>query len=96
MARARPDAGFALPFTVFLISVLTLVLTAAFAKLDADRRLAYSSGATLSALVIANNAHGQGNLHIHAAGFNKQIRDGRDGWGDVECVRLVRKKGDGS
>ena len=55
MSRARPDAGFALPFAVFLISVLTLMLTAAFAKLDGDRRLAYSSGATVSALAIAKS-----------------------------------------
>lgn len=55
MPRARSDAGFALPLVLFLISVLTLMLTAAFAKLEGDRRLAYSSGATVSALAIAKS-----------------------------------------
>ena len=55
MARARPDAGFALPFAVFLITVLTLMLTAAFAKVEGDRRFADTSGATVSALAIARS-----------------------------------------
>jgi len=55
VSRARPDAGFALPFAVFLISVLTLLLTAAFTKVDGDRRLAYSSGDGVTVLAIAKS-----------------------------------------
>ena len=35
--------GFALPMTLFLISIVTLMLTAAFAKVQSDRRVAESS-----------------------------------------------------
>lgn len=55
MTRAHSEAGFALPFAIFLISILTLLLTAAFTKLDGDRSLAYSSGATTTALAIAKS-----------------------------------------
>jgi hypothetical protein len=39
--------------TLFLISILTLMLTAAFAKVQSDRRVAESSGANVTALAIA-------------------------------------------
>jgi hypothetical protein len=53
MRRAARREGFALPLTLFLISILTLMLTAAFAKVQSDRRVAESSGANVNALAVA-------------------------------------------
>ncbi|MBI2614712.1 MAG: hypothetical protein HYW52_03325, partial [Gemmatimonadetes bacterium] len=55
MSRRRSDAGFALPLVVFLIGVMTLMLTAGFARVAGDRRLAHSSGDAVSALAIAKS-----------------------------------------
>ncbi len=49
----RHRQGFALPMTLFLISILTLMLTAAFTKVQSDRRVGNSSGAAVDALGIA-------------------------------------------
>lgn len=95
MARARPDAGFALPLAVFLISVLTLMLTAVFTKLDGDRVLAHTSGATVSALAVA-----KGGLHSYLASREARPPDGDSlrinvtgGFVDV-VANVVRKPSD--
>src|SRR5262245_5289666 len=53
MKRAMDRRGFALPMTLFLISIVTLMLTAAFAKVQSDRRVSESSGANVTALALA-------------------------------------------
>ncbi len=52
--RMTQQDGFALPLTIFLVSLLTVLLAAAFTRVQADRRLADSSGAATLAL---NTAH---------------------------------------
>lgn len=52
----KPNAGFALPMVVFVIAVVTLLLTAAFAKVSADRRIGDASGANVNATAIAKAA----------------------------------------
>lgn len=53
MNRVARRDGFALPLTLFLISIVTLMLTAAFTKVQSDRRVADSSGANITALALA-------------------------------------------
>ena len=49
------QSGFVLPLAIFFMSILTLLLTAAFAKVQNDRRIADSTGATVSALTVAQS-----------------------------------------
>lgn len=53
MTDRRGEAGFALPLAIFFMAILTLLLTAAFAKVQGDRRVADSSGAAVTALAFA-------------------------------------------
>ena len=55
MRRRSPEAGFALPLTLFLVAILTLMLTAAFARVETDRRMAETSGSSVSALAVAQS-----------------------------------------
>ncbi len=48
--------GFALPMTLFLIAIVTLLLTAAFTKVQSDRRIGDSSGARVAAMAVAKAA----------------------------------------
>jgi hypothetical protein len=49
----RRKDGFALPLTIFVISILTLMLTAVFVRVSVDRRVAQSSGDMVHALTVA-------------------------------------------
>jgi hypothetical protein len=49
----HPDAGFALPLTIFVLTLVTIMLAAVMVQVQADRRLAQSSGDIIEALVIA-------------------------------------------
>ena len=53
--HARDQAGFALPLAIFFMAILTLLLTAAFAKIQGDRRVADSSGEAVTALAVAQS-----------------------------------------
>lgn len=55
MTRARGEAGFALPFAVFLIMILTFMFAASSARFMGERFLAESSGATVSAQAVARS-----------------------------------------
>jgi len=55
MTFRRAEAGFALPLAIFFMAILTLLLTAAFAKIQGDRRVADSSGAAVTALAMAQS-----------------------------------------
>jgi hypothetical protein len=47
------DAGFALPLTIFVLTLVTIMLAATMVQVQADRRIAQSSGDVVEALVIA-------------------------------------------
>lgn len=53
MVTLRRDDGFALPITIFLVTMLTLMLAALFVRVSADRVVAESSGDLVDAATIA-------------------------------------------
>lgn len=53
--RLRRTDGFALPLTLFLIGILTIMLAAAFTRVAGDRRIAESSGSDQDALDVAQS-----------------------------------------
>jgi len=55
MMNARNERGTALPLTILLVTIITLMLTSAFVRAQADRRMADSSGATVDALAVATS-----------------------------------------
>jgi hypothetical protein len=55
MARPANERGSALPLTILLVTIITLMLTAAFVRVQADRRMAEGSGATADALAVATS-----------------------------------------
>lgn len=52
----RTESGFALPLTVFLIAIVTLMLTTAFTRVTSDRRVGDASGANVAAMSVAKAA----------------------------------------
>jgi type II secretory pathway pseudopilin PulG len=97
MARSRRPNGFALPMTLFLIAILTLMLTAAFAKVQSDRRVGESSGANVSAIAVA-----KATLQQYLGATATRPLDGDSvrinvtgGYGDV-IARVVRRPADTS
>ncbi|MBI4421018.1 MAG: hypothetical protein HY560_09350, partial [Gemmatimonadetes bacterium] len=96
MPRLETRDGFALPFTIFLVAILTLMLTAAFGKVQSDRRVADASGATVSALAIA-----KGGLHQYLGSQGTTRPPSGDsvrinvtgGYADV-VARVMRKPAD--
>lgn len=55
MTHSRDERGSALPLTILLVTVITLMLTSAFVRAQVDRRMAESSGATIDALAVASS-----------------------------------------
>jgi len=55
MMRPIDDRGSALPLTILLVTIITLMLTAALVRVEADRRLAEGSGSTVDALALATS-----------------------------------------
>lgn len=55
MPSLRGENGIALPVTIFVITVLTITLAAAFARVDADRAVAVGSGDVVSAATVAQS-----------------------------------------
>jgi hypothetical protein len=53
MLRTADERGSALPLTILLVTIITLMLTSAFVRVQADRRLAEGSGSTVDALAVA-------------------------------------------
>ncbi|MBI4500978.1 MAG: hypothetical protein HY700_07435 [Gemmatimonadetes bacterium] len=77
--RRHNQSGFALPLAIFFMAILTLLLTAAFAKIQGDRRVADSSGDAVTALAVA-----QSGLHTYVG-----TRTGRPANGDSVRVNVV-------
>ncbi|UCD24399.1 MAG: hypothetical protein JSW51_00320 [Gemmatimonadota bacterium] len=55
MTKARSERGSALPLTILLITVVTLMLTSAFVRAQIERRMAESSGSNVDALAVATS-----------------------------------------
>ena len=55
MRRARGERGFALPAVIFLVALLTLLLTSGLSRVQADRQIAEASEATADAFAIAQS-----------------------------------------
>jgi Tfp pilus assembly protein PilX len=53
--RLRSSDGFALPLTIFVITIVTLMLATLFIRVQVDRRIAESSGDVIDALAIAQS-----------------------------------------
>ncbi len=53
--NARDDRGFALPLTLFLIAVLTLMLGATFTRAATEIRIAAGSKSAMDALFVAQS-----------------------------------------
>ena len=51
----RCERGFALPMALFVMAMLTMLITAAFSKVAGDRRVADSSGAAVTAFAVAQS-----------------------------------------
>ena len=51
----RNDAGFALPLTIFVLLLVTVLLAALMVQVQTDRRIAESSGDLVDALVVAQS-----------------------------------------
>lgn len=60
MPLLREPHGFALPITLFVVAIVTLMLSAVFIRVQTDRRIADSSGDLVSALAVA-----QSGLHTY-------------------------------
>ena len=88
----RPDSGFALPMVVFLIAIVTLLLTAAFTKVSADRRIADASGANVNAMAIAKAALQQylGTRTLRPADGDSVRINVTGGYGDVIATVITR------
>jgi type II secretory pathway pseudopilin PulG len=96
MNPRRPN-GFALPMTLFLIAILTLMLTAAFAKVQSDRRVGESSGANVNAIAVAKAALQQylGSTVTRPPDGDSVRINVTGGYGDV-IARVVRRPADTS
>lgn len=53
--RRDSDAGFALPLTIFVLTLVTIMLSAIMVQVQADRRIAESSSDVVSALSVAQS-----------------------------------------
>ncbi len=49
------EGGFALPVTIFLVTLVTIMLAAVFVRVSEDRRMAETTGATVDAVAIAHS-----------------------------------------
>ena len=55
MVRLRHEDGFALPLTIFVITIVTVMLAGVLIRVQIDRRIAESSGDMIDALTVAQS-----------------------------------------
>ncbi len=55
MAPMQRESGFALPVSIFVVTLVTIMLAAIFVRVEADRRIAEGSGVTINAVAIAHS-----------------------------------------
>ena len=68
------ESGFALPLTIFVLTLVTIMLSAVMVQVQNDRRLAQSSGDVVQALVIAQS--GLDRYMAHYDSLNVRPPDG--------------------
>ncbi|GBD31591.1 hypothetical protein HRbin33_00550 [bacterium HR33] len=71
MPNLRGNSGIALPVTIFVISLLTIMLAASFVRVDAERTIAVSGGESVTAIALA-----QSGLHNYIASRTSRPPDG--------------------
>jgi hypothetical protein len=92
------EAGFALPLTIFVLTLVTIMLSAVMVQVQADRRIAQSSGDVVQSLVIAQS--GLDRYLEHYDSLNTRPLDGDSlrinvtgGYADV-VAHVVRRPAD--
>jgi Tfp pilus assembly protein PilX len=55
MTDIRNERGFALPLTILVVTVMTMLIASAHVRARADRIIAESSGATVTAFAVAQS-----------------------------------------
>lgn len=55
MAQAGTERGMALPVTIFIVTLMTIMLAAAFARVGAEREMAVGASEAISALTVAQS-----------------------------------------
>ena len=95
--RLRED-GFALPATLFVIALVTIMLSAAFVRVQVDRRLAESSGDYADAFALAQSGlqlylHYYDSLGTQPADGDSLRINGVGGYADV-VAQLARRPAD--
>ncbi len=95
MPNLKGTSGVALPLTIFVISLLTIMLAAAFARVDTERSIALSGGESVTAMALA-----QSGLHNYIASRTSRPPDGDSvrfnltgGYADV-VASIVRRPAD--
>jgi hypothetical protein len=62
------EEGFALPMTIFIVTLVTIMLSALFVRVGVERRIADSGGATVDALAIAHSGLQRFYVHYDSLG----------------------------
>lgn len=95
MPSLRGNSGIALPVTIFVITLLTIMLAASFVRVDAERTIAVSGGESITAIALA-----QSGLHDYIASRTSRPPDGDStrfnltgGYADV-VAHIVRRPAD--
>lgn len=88
------ERGFALPLAIFIVTITTLMLTAAFVRTAGEQRMANSSGSTIDALAVARSGLGQylayyDSLQVRPADGDSLRMNVNGGYADV-VAELVR------
>ncbi len=71
MAQFRSERGFALPVTIFLVTLLTVLLATALARARSDHEVSHSGQSAVDALAIAESG-----LHTYMDGQTSRPSDG--------------------
>jgi hypothetical protein len=95
MPRVNGSSGIALPVTIFVIALLTIMLAASFIRVDAERSIALGAGQSVTALALA-----QSGLQNYIASRTSRPRDGDSvrfnltgGYADV-VAHLIQRPAD--
>jgi hypothetical protein len=100
MSGAQREAGFALPIAIFIVTLVTIMLAAIFVRVEADRRIAESSGSSVDALAIAHSGLQRYFAHYDSLGTRPPDGDSlrlnvSGGYADV-IARFVQRPADTS
>jgi hypothetical protein len=84
--RVSREEGIALPTTIFVVTLVTIMISALFARVQVDRRIAESSGHEVDALAIAQNALG---IYLGTVNFDACDRPLRPPDGDSVRINVT-------